>query len=248
MFAGQAEDILAAGQLDQLGCPVAGDEHRVQPLQRGHARPRGRAHGELDPVDPRGDLSHQLDALLAAIGRLGHRAHVAERLAEGVRVERDDLRPRGQLRGELGDVLVGDGADRTERLRDDQIRLQRPQGVLVELVDRLAPLGARAHRRIDLGGGILWPTPIGSTSRVMCGRCAGLRRMVALVRDRDDLLAQIEREQQLRGVGNEAYDAHSVTVVMPVPSETASARAPHAPRPPSPACGWHRLEGLLLSR
>ena len=158
VFAGKTEDILATGQLDQLGRPVAGHEYRVQPLQGGYARPRGLAHGELDPVDARGDLSQQINALLTSIGRLGHRAHVAERLAEGMRVERDDLRPRGQLRGELGDVLVGDGAHRTERLCHDQIRLQRPQGILVELVDRLAPLGARAHGRVDLGGGeSCWP-------------------------------------------------------------------------------------------
>jgi hypothetical protein len=42
--------------------------------------------------------------------------------------------------------------------------------------------------------------------------------MVTLVGDCDDLLAQIERKQQLGGVGDEAYNAHPVTV-MPVPSE-----------------------------
>ena len=71
-----------------------------------------------------------------------------------------------------------------------------------------------------------------------------LGRMIALVCDRDDLLAQIEREQQLRGMGNQAYDAHPVTV-MPAPSETASERARLAAEY---ARGWHRLEGLLLSR
>ena len=48
--------------------------------------------------------------------------------------------------------------------------------------------------------------------------------MVALVGDRDDLIAQIERKQQLGGVGDEAYDAHPVTV-MPVPSENPIERA-----------------------
>ena len=55
--------------------------------------------------------------------------------------------------------------------------------------------------------------------------------MVALVGDRDDLLAQIEREQQLGGVGNEAYDAHPVTV-MPVPSENEIERRLLARAPP----------------
>jgi 4a-hydroxytetrahydrobiopterin dehydratase len=37
--------------------------------------------------------------------------------------------------------------------------------------------------------------------------------MIALVCDRDNLIAQTEREQQLGGVRNEAHDAHPVTVL-----------------------------------
>ena len=36
--------------------------------------------------------------------------------------------------------------------------------------------------------------------------------MVALVRDRDDLLAEAEREQELGRVGHEADDAHPPTL------------------------------------
>ena len=86
---------------------------------------------------------------------------------------------------------------------------QGAQGGLVELVDRLAPLGALAHRRVDLTGA----QSSGSASRVTCGSRSGRGRMVALVRHRDHLLAEIEREEQLRGVGHEAYNAHSVTVM-----------------------------------
>ena len=42
LLAGQAEHVLAAGQLDHLRHPVAADEHRVEPLERGHARPARR--------------------------------------------------------------------------------------------------------------------------------------------------------------------------------------------------------------
>jgi hypothetical protein len=68
--------------------------------------------------------------------------------------------------------------------------------------------------------------------------------MVALVGDCYDLVAQIEREQQLGGVGDEAYNAHPVTV-MPVPSENEIERRLLAMRS---ARRWHRLKGLLLSR
>ena len=70
---------------------MAGYEHRVEPLQSNHAGTDGRAHGELHPVDARGDLSHQIDAALTSIGRRGDGTDVAERLAKGVWVERDDL-------------------------------------------------------------------------------------------------------------------------------------------------------------
>ena len=61
--------------------------------------------------------------------------------------------------------------------------------------------------------------------------------MVALVGDRDDLIAQIERKQQFRGMGNEAYNAHSVTV-MPVPSRIATERALSPQGPLEDGIAW----------
>ena len=44
------------------------------------------------------------------------------------------------------------------------------------------------------------------------GSCSRSGRVVALVRDADDLGAEAEREQQLGGVGDEADDPHALTV------------------------------------
>ena len=41
LLAGEAEHVLAAGELDQLRRPVPGGERRVEPLERHHARPPG---------------------------------------------------------------------------------------------------------------------------------------------------------------------------------------------------------------
>ena len=57
----------------------------------------------------------------------------------------------GQRAGEVGDLLVGDRADRAQRLRDDQVGLQARERVAVELVDRFALERALAHGRVDLG-------------------------------------------------------------------------------------------------
>jgi len=74
------EHVIAAGQLDQLRRPVSGNEHRIEPLQGRDAWAWPIAHGELHAVHARGDLRDERDAGVAAIARLGERAHVAERL------------------------------------------------------------------------------------------------------------------------------------------------------------------------
>ena len=112
------------------------------------------------------------------------------------------------LLGELGDVVVGHRADRAQGLRHDQVRLQLAEQVTVELVDRLAAFGVLAYRGVDVARGQPGREDIARD----LGQVAGLRREVTLVRDRDNLATETEREQQLGGMGNEADDAHSQTV------------------------------------
>ena len=97
VLAGQAEHVEAAGVLDQLRRPVAGHEHRVQPLERGDADGLGGAHGQAHAVDPRGGVLHERHAGVLGVGRLRQRAYVAEHLAERAGVERQHLR-RGSMR------------------------------------------------------------------------------------------------------------------------------------------------------
>ena len=138
------------------------------------------------------------------VGRLGQHAHVAEHLAERVRVERDHLRLGVEPLGDRLDVLVGDRADRAQRLRDDQVGLQVAQRRLVELVDRAALLGELAHRAVDLGRLEPGPDHVARDLRQL----EHLRRVVALVRDGGNLVAQAEREQHLGGGRDEGDDAH----------------------------------------
>ena len=144
-----AEHVDPARVLDHLRRPVAGDVDRVEPLERGDAdrlaRPaRPAARGRCATRRPgRGRRPRPCC-------RWPPRAsHVAEHLAERVRVERDTS-ARVQPLGDRLDVLVGHGADGAQRLRDDQVGLRAPQRLLVELVDRLALLGQLAHGAVDL--------------------------------------------------------------------------------------------------
>ena len=99
-----------------------------------------------------GRVLHEVDAGVLGVGGLRERAHVAEHLAERVRVQRDDLGHRVHLGRDRAHVVDGDRADAAQRLGDDQVGLEVAQADAVELVDRAALLGQLAHRAVDLVG------------------------------------------------------------------------------------------------
>ena len=136
---------------------MAADEGRVEPLERGHARAVRAAHGKLHAVEAIGEVFHQVHRVVLRVRGLGERAHVAQHLAERVRIQREHLRGGIEPLRDGADVVLGDGAHGAERLGDDQVRLQVLQLALVELVDRAALLGELAYRAVDLRG--LEPRP-----------------------------------------------------------------------------------------
>ena len=205
MLAGPAEQVEPARVLDQLRRPVARDEHRVEPLEGGDRHRLGGAHGEPHAVDPRSRVAHQVDAGVLGVGRLCERAHVPQHLAQRVRIQRHHLRLGVEPLGDRAHVVVGDRADGAQRLRDDQIGLKVPQGGLVELVDRAALLGQRAHGAVDLVRRQAGPDHVARD----LGQVERLRRVVALMGDGGDLVADAEREQHLGGRGHEGDDPHS---------------------------------------
>ncbi len=101
-------------------------------------------------------------------------------------------------------VVVGDGADLADRLRDDQVGRELGEQVLVERVEGLAAPDKLANAGVDLGGG----EPGVEDAAGQVRKPGRLGRKVALVRDRDHVIAQAEREQRLGGRGDEAGDTH----------------------------------------
>ncbi len=79
--------------------------------------------------------------------------------------------------------------------------------LLVELVDRAGLLGGGAHGGVDLGRAEPGGKAILRNLWQLLGRCG----KVALVRDRDHIVAQPEREEQLGGVRDEGDDAHETS-------------------------------------
>jgi hypothetical protein len=202
---GEAEHILAAGEVDQLRCPVTCRIRRIEPLERDHARPATAAHRQADAVDPLRGLADQIDRRVLGVCGLCDRSGIAQNLSQRVRIERDHHRLTVDLRRDFAHVVVGDGADRAQRLGDDQLGLQVVQRVGVELVDRLSVERPLLDGRVDLGGA--------ETVRQLVPRNPGqgcrLRWVVALMGDADDVIAQSEGEQQLGRGRNQAHDAHA---------------------------------------
>ena len=152
LLAGEAEHVGAAGELDELRRPVPGDEHRVQPLERGDGRPRSasRTASRTASMRARWRVTRSSAASRAPVAWATVRmSPIAS--PSVVRVERDDLRVARDPARDGDDVVVGDGAHGAQLLGDDQVGLELGQGLLVELVDRLAALRALAHRGVDLG-------------------------------------------------------------------------------------------------
>ena len=117
VLARHAEHVEAAGVLDQLRRPVAGDVDGIEPLERGDARAARRSRtASRTRVDPR--VRRPATSATPAsrrYGRVGERPHVAEHLAERARVKRDHpVRP--VPRAPLGDgVHVLEQRPRTRR-------------------------------------------------------------------------------------------------------------------------------------
>ena len=125
-FAGQPEHVLAAGELDQLRRPVAGDEHGIEPLERGHTRAalrraRRAARGRSAPA-VRATSSTPCVAAPGRLRRACARRRASRRASSGRARSRAGC--EGSSRGELGDLLVGDRAHRAQRLGDDQVGLE----------------------------------------------------------------------------------------------------------------------------
>ena len=201
----EAEHILAAGVVDQLRGPVAGDIGRIEPLERDHPRSPRAPHGQPDPIDSGRGLTDQIHGSVLGVCGLCDRSGIAQDLSHSVRIERDHQRLAVDLLGDLPDVLVGDGADLAQRLGDDQVGLEVLEHLGVELVDRFAAERELLDGRVDLrrreSGGKL----VSRHSRERRGR----RRVVALMGDGDDVVPEAEREHHLGRGGNQAYDAHT---------------------------------------
>ena len=120
------------------------------------ATTRGRwrsGNGLADAVEPRLKLAAQRLATVSARRvASASRTRSSSTSPRRLGVERDHARARLEPRGDRADVVVGDGADRAQRLGDDQVGLEVGERGLVELVERLAPPGDLAHAGVDLAG------------------------------------------------------------------------------------------------
>ena len=141
------EHVLAAGDCDHLGHPVTGGVRGLEPLGDEDAPPGGAGDEARHLLDR---LSQLADHGLAAPGHAepgGERRHALRDPVYRPRVERDHLRAE---RRDASKLAARDRADLAEVLRDDHVRRERPDQLLVDRVERAALGDGRPHRLVDL--------------------------------------------------------------------------------------------------
>ena len=123
-------------------------------------------------------------------GDLAEARDVGEHLVQVGRIQRDHLRMGGKPGRDGHDVVVGDGADLADGLGHDQVDLQLSQSRFIELVEVAALAGQPPDLGVDLAG----REPLGDKAPGQMALAGGLWRVVTLVGDGHDLIAQAEGE------------------------------------------------------
>ena len=122
---------------------------------------------------------HEVRPLALHVGGGGERAHVAQHLAQGPGVQREHLGLGREPFRNGAHVVHGHRAHGAQRLGHDQVRLKLLELLLVELVERLAAVGALTHGTVDLAGA----EPLGDHAAREVREPLDALRVVALVGD-----------------------------------------------------------------
>ena len=175
---------------------MAAEEGRVEPLEGDDGRVAPAPGRPFDRVEPRAQAVDQLPGARAAADALADVEDVGEDVLEACRIEREDLGAPDHRRDGVTDLSGRDGADGAELLGEEEVGRELGQALLVEGVEARAGGELRRDRGVDL-------------LRRHAGRegAAGedrprprLRRIVALVRHADDVVAGAQGEEDLGGV------------------------------------------------
>ena len=180
---------------------MPGREGRVHPFERDDAR---RVAARLAPrlhllADGAQPPAERLDQRERRVLRFRHRADGGDRVEDPldrVRLEGDDRDVRIDGAGDLVDLAVAHRTDGAQLLGQDQVRIERRQRALVERVQRRAAMDGRGDEPVDVA--------LGRAGQVVGaarddGLADDLGRIVALVRDADELIAETDRADDLGG-------------------------------------------------
>ena len=129
-----------------------GGSSHSRPTTRTGGWPRSRrsATVRLERAEPLPEVGDDVDR---SVLRVGHRPDGRDRVEDPLdrgRLERDDADVGVDRPGDLVDLAVPDGAHRAQLLGQDQVRIGRLQGGLVELVERRPAVDRLADETVDL--------------------------------------------------------------------------------------------------
>src|SRR5262249_11979093 len=157
-----------------------------------------------DRVKPIAHVVNETDRAIAHAGYLTDANDRIQNLRQGLRLDgQDDSLGRGRLLETAyggRDLLVPDRTDFAQLLGDDEVGITRLQRRVVEHVEAAAPV-----RR---GGDVSVDVPAGQRVRGQRAACdgrngRGARGNVAFVRYRDNVIAESEGKQDVRGAGKQ---------------------------------------------
>src|SRR5438552_3904888 len=226
-------DVLAPGDLDQLGDPVPRDVRRVEPFQNHDPGRRRTGQGSL-PHAPQavGEARDQLVRFVAQLHGLADLADVDEHLDERVRVQRHDPGGDTERGDDVGELLLAHRTDVADRLSDDDVRTQAADQLHVH-VDGGGTLALRRRQRgVDLAGG----EPGVEAGTGHARQATYLGWIVALGGHADEAPERPQGGHDLGGGGQERNDPHRYP------------RQARMPKCRGAACGAPTVRGPLTAR
>ena len=204
---GGTQDVDSAGQFDQFRIPMTTVEERVDPFEERDTRAlveRDRGGPPCHGVDSCAEPRHDLGRDRFAISRGSDGQDGVEHLVQGHGFQVDHGWVAGEPTRRVDDLGCRDGADIAQRLGHDQVWGECLERWDVQVVERVPGGQLFPDKGVDLVAGCV----MGNERRRRLGQVAHERRVVALVRDTNQVIPKPECADDLGRTRQEGHDLH----------------------------------------
>ena len=188
---------MPSAKSDHLRNPVTRSVEWLKPFEADYARPIV-GLGEPDLRDALSKLADEDVGCCCRIRRHADAYDVVKHVGEGARIEREYGWHIGQPRSGFDNFVVVEGANIAKPLGQNEFRRACLQRVFIKEIESFARLQELTDSTIDLVAGKTMRIDGASHHN---GFLLRFSRVVALMRDADDLIAKTERKRDFRRAG-----------------------------------------------